>query len=152
MRWPTWLRSDCSACWRIPTSRTQLLQRSETVGLFLGTAIHDTSQVVGAALTYRQMYADDVVLRVATVTKLTRNLCLAGVIPLLAWMHLRASRGTGAPSSDHQVDDARAIVRPWVSLAMAMVRTIGDATLRSIGRGLRDVGCRCMEQTDQPAR
>ena len=54
-----------------------LLQRSETVGLFLGTAIHDTSQVVGAALTYRQMYADDVVLRVATVTKLTRNLFLA---------------------------------------------------------------------------
>ena len=35
-----------------------LLQRSETVGLFLGTAVHDTSQVVGAALTYRQLYAE----------------------------------------------------------------------------------------------
>ena len=34
-----------------------LLARSETIGLFLGTAVHDTSQVVGAALTYRQMYA-----------------------------------------------------------------------------------------------
>src|SRR5688500_13650404 len=66
-----------------------LLRPSETVGLFLGTAIHDTSQVVGAALTYRQMYDDDVVLRVATVTKLTRNLFLAAVIPLLAWMHMR---------------------------------------------------------------
>src|SRR5688500_12155650 len=72
-----------------------ILQRSETVGLFLGTAVHDTSQVVGAALTYRQMYADDVVLRVATVTKLTRNLCLAGVIPFLTWMHLRASHKPG---------------------------------------------------------
>jgi outer membrane protein OmpA-like peptidoglycan-associated protein len=29
-----------------------LLGSSETIGLFLGTAIHDTSQVVGAALTY----------------------------------------------------------------------------------------------------
>ena len=73
-----------------------ILQRSETVGLFLGTAVHDTSQVVGAALTYRQMYTDDVVLRVATVTKLTRNLCLAGVITLLTWMHLRASRDVSA--------------------------------------------------------
>ena len=109
-----------------------LLDRSETVGLFLGTAIHDTSQVVGAALTYRQMYADDVVLRVATVTKLTRNLCLAGVIPLLAWMHLRASRGTGA----------RHVTTNWTTLVplfvlgfvgMAMVRTIGDATLRASG-------------------
>jgi uncharacterized integral membrane protein (TIGR00698 family) len=109
-----------------------LLQRSETVGLFLGTAVHDTSQVVGAALTYRQMYADDVVLRVATVTKLTRNLCLAGVIPVLTWMHLRASRATGA----------RRTTISWKTLVplfvlgfvgMAVVRTIGDATLQSSG-------------------
>lgn len=109
-----------------------VLQRSETVGLFLGTAIHDTSQVVGAALTYRQMYADDVVLRVATVTKLTRNLCLAGVIPLLTWMHLRASRGANAAQ----------VTTKWTTLVpsfvlgfvgMAIVRTIGDATLGSSG-------------------
>jgi len=47
-----------------------LLPGSAAIGLFLGTAVHDTSQVVGAALTYRQIYADDAVLRVATVTKL----------------------------------------------------------------------------------
>ena len=58
--------------------------------MFLGTAVHDTSQVVGAALTYKQVYGDDVVLRVATVTKLTRNIFLAAVIPLLTWMHVRA--------------------------------------------------------------
>ena len=69
-----------------------MLGSSETIGLFLGTAIHDTSQVVGAALTYRQMYGDDVVLRVATVTKLTRNMFLAAVIPLLTWMHVRATQ------------------------------------------------------------
>ena len=109
-----------------------LLQRSETVGLFLGTAVHDTSQVVGAALTYRQMYADDVVLRVATVTKLTRNLCLAGVIPLLSWLHVRGTR---------DAHGGRVKAR-WTTLvpifvigfvAMAVVRTIGDATLQSMG-------------------
>jgi uncharacterized integral membrane protein (TIGR00698 family) len=110
-----------------------LLARSESVGLFLGTAIHDTSQVVGAALTYRQMYADDVVLRVATVTKLTRNLCLAAVIPLLTWMHFRQS---------HESKHGERKAVSWTTLVptfiigfvvMAVVRTIGDATLQSNG-------------------
>ena len=43
-------------------------------GLFLGTAIHDTAQVTGAALIYSQMYDFEKVVDVATVTKLTRNL------------------------------------------------------------------------------
>lgn len=108
------------------------LARSETVGLFLGTAVHDTSQVVGAALTYRQMYADDVVLRVATVTKLTRNLFLAAVIPLLTWLHIRSThraRGTRAVVSWHTIVPAFVIG----FLAMAVVRTIGDATLQAAG-------------------
>lgn len=107
-----------------------LLVRSETVGLFLGTAIHDTSQVVGASLTYRQMYADDVVLRVATVTKLTRNLCLAGVIPLLTWMHFRASA-----SASRVAMSWKTLVPLFVLgfVAMAVVRTIGDATLQAFG-------------------
>lgn len=108
------------------------LGRSETVGLFLGTAIHDTSQVVGAALTYRQMYADDVVLRVATVTKLTRNLFLAGVIPLLTWLHVRSTHAAaGKRVSAHWTTFVPAFVLGF--LAMAVVRTIGDATLRSSG-------------------
>lgn len=110
-----------------------MLSRSETIGLFLGTAVHDTSQVVGAALTYKQLYADDVVLRVATVTKLTRNLFLAGVIPLLTWMHLRGAQQTGT---------AQARKTSWTSLVpafvigfvvMAIVRSVGDATLSSRG-------------------
>lgn len=108
------------------------LQRSETVGLFLGTAVHDTSQVVGAALTYRQMYADDVVLRVATVTKLTRNLFLAAVVPLLAWLHARRSR---APHAERTMNKWTTFVPLFVIgfVAMAIVRTIGDATLRATG-------------------
>lgn len=110
-----------------------VIARSETVGLFLGTAVHDTSQVVGAALTYKQMYADDVVLRVATVTKLTRNLCLAGVIPFLTWRHLRVRQhgvaGRTAPTWKTLVP---AFVIGFV--AMAVVRTMGDALLQSTGR------------------
>lgn len=107
-----------------------LLQRSETIGLFLGTAIHDTSQVVGAALTYRQMYADEVVLQVATVTKLTRNLFLAAVIPLLTWLHVRSHQGAGGgPRLVTLTTYVPAFVIGF--LAMAAVRTIGDLTLES---------------------
>jgi uncharacterized membrane protein YadS len=108
-----------------------ILTSSETIGLFLGTAVHDTSQVVGAALTYKQVYGDDVVLRVATVTKLTRNIFLAAVIPILTWMHLRANKigsgGIGAVSTT--------LVPGFVVgfLAMAVLRSIGDATLGSTG-------------------
>lgn len=115
-----------------------LLAGSETIGLFLGTAVHDTSQVVGAALTYKQIYADDVVLRTATVTKLTRNIFLAAVIPILTWMHVRSTHG-------HR----HAMTMSWKQfvpgfvvgfLAMAVVRSVGDATLGSSGAayGLMD--------------
>lgn len=57
-----------------------LFSSSEQVGVFLGTAIHDTSQVMGAAITYSEIYNDDVALKVAALTKLTRNLFLAGCV------------------------------------------------------------------------
>lgn len=109
-----------------------LLSTSETIGLFLGTAIHDTSQVVGAALTYKQVYADDVVLRVATVTKLTRNIFLAVVIPVLTWMHMRAqATSAGAGGARAMSSFVPGFVIGFVG--MAVVRSIGDATLGSFG-------------------
>ncbi|MDP3716459.1 MAG: putative sulfate exporter family transporter [Acidobacteriota bacterium] len=109
------------------------LTSSETIGLFLGTAIHDTSQVVGAALTYKQVYEDDVVLRVATVTKLTRNIFLAAVIPLLTWMHIRDSQAAvgGVPKKTRWTALIPGFVIGFV--AMAVVRSAGDATLGSNG-------------------
>ena len=101
------------------------------IGLFLGTAVHDTSQVVGAALSYKQLYGDDLVLRVATVTKLTRNLFLAAVIPALTWWHLRSTDAAGTGG-------ARPVARPWTSyvppfvlgfVAMVVVRSLGNLTL-----------------------
>jgi uncharacterized integral membrane protein (TIGR00698 family) len=107
-----------------------LLPGSAAIGLFLGTAVHDTSQVVGAALTYRQLYGDDVVLRVATVTKLTRNLFLAAVIPLLTWMHHRSAQA-GSPAQVRAAVSWRSLVPTFVLgfVAMAIVRSIGDAML-----------------------
>src|SRR5688500_11986086 len=108
-----------------------LLDDPATIGLFLGTAIHDTSQVVGAALTYQQAFADDAVLRVATVTKLTRNLFLAAVVPYLAWRHAR-DRGHGAGAGAKPAS-WRAYVPSFILgfVAMAIVRSIGDGMLDS---------------------
>jgi uncharacterized integral membrane protein (TIGR00698 family) len=112
-----------------------LLPGSAAIGLFLGTAVHDTSQVVGAALTYRQIYADDAVLRVATVTKLTRNLFLAAVIPLLTWRHARERDVSGGAS---RAASWRSLVPSFVLgfVGMAVVRSVGDAMLGSSGRAL----------------
>lgn len=109
-----------------------VLGSSETIGLFLGTAVHDTSQVVGAALTYKQVYNDDIVLRVATVTKLTRNIFLAGVIPLLTWMHIKSQSASGALGASGA---KTSLVPGFVVgfLAMAIVRSFGDWTLTSNG-------------------
>ena len=110
-----------------------VLGSSETIGLFLGTAVHDTSQVVGAALTYKQVYGDDVVLRVATVTKLTRNIFLAAVIPFLTWQHLRSTQS--AIGAAKKKLSWQSLVPGFVIgfLAMAVMRSIGDATLGSRG-------------------
>ncbi len=110
-----------------------VLGSSETIGLFLGTAVHDTSQVVGAALTYRQVYGDEVVFTVATVTKLTRNIFLAAVIPILTWMHLKNQGAQGARGA--QGVKWSSLVPGFVIgfLAMAVVRSFGDWTLTTNG-------------------
>ena len=60
---------------------------SAQVGLCLGVAIHDTSQVLGSALSYKETFHDEVAFQVAAVTKLIRNLGLAVAIPLLTYQH-----------------------------------------------------------------
>ena len=63
---------------------------SASAGLFLGTSIHETAQVMGAALSYREVFHDEAAMKIATVTKLTRNVCLVAVVPVLAWLHSRS--------------------------------------------------------------
>ncbi len=58
-------------------------------GLFLGTAIHETSQVAAAGLIYDQQFNSPETLNVATVTKLLRNTFLIVMIPLFAFLYNR---------------------------------------------------------------
>lgn len=76
-----------------PYIANHLFQYSEQVGIFLGLSIHDTSQVMAAALTYKEVFDDELAMKTAAITKLTRNLFLAAVIPALAWHSLRNGYG-----------------------------------------------------------
>lgn len=115
-----------------PYAAPHLLHTSEQIGLFLGTAVHETAQVVGAALAYKEIFHDDVVLKTATVTKLTRNLFLAPVVPLLAYYHLRQKS-----SSVKVMNLLPLFVLGFV--AMAVVRSFGDLTLqRGLAFGIWD--------------
>ena len=105
---------------------------SAAVGLFLGTGIHDTSQVMGAALSYKELFGDETALQIATVTKLTRNVFLVGVVPALAFLH---ARRTGLPGERVEVGRLFPLFVLGF-LAMAVVRSVGDAGLAGGGRAL----------------
>jgi uncharacterized integral membrane protein (TIGR00698 family) len=93
-------------------------------GVFLGTAIHDTSQVAGAGLMYQQQYQAPQALDAAAVTKLVRNVCMVGVIPLMALLYRRSTHGREGSARR----GGRATVPLFVVgfVAMAAVRTLGD--------------------------
>lgn len=111
---------------------------SGSVGLFLGTGIHDTSQVMGAALSYKELFGDEKAFQIAAVTKLTRNVFLVAVVPILALRHARRS---GEKSGRVRI---RQLFPLFVLgfLAMAVVRSLGDAGVSGGGLafGLLDPG------------
>ncbi len=78
-------------------------------GLFLGTAVHDTSQVTGAALLYAEVYDRPAALNVAVVTKLVRNIFMAVVIPFMAYAY---SRHAAVHSATHSEIDAYGVPAP----------------------------------------
>lgn len=98
-------------------------------GLFLGTAVHETSQVAGAGLVYQEYYSDPKALDVATVTKLVRNLGMLIIIPLMSILyHRNHSDGTEAPK--------------WYTMiplfvigfaCMSLLRTVGDMSEQPFG-------------------
>ncbi|HIJ12663.1 MAG TPA: putative sulfate exporter family transporter [Halobacteriales archaeon] len=54
------------------------------VGLWLGTSIQDTSQVVGAALIYSQVWNSPMTIDIASLTKVIRNVFMVIIIPIVA--------------------------------------------------------------------
>jgi uncharacterized integral membrane protein (TIGR00698 family) len=97
-------------------------------GLFLGTSIHETAQVAGAGLIYSQIYGAPRVLDAATVAKLVRNVFMAVVIPLMSFLY---HRRLGAESEGRQANAFNLFPKFILGfLLMAVIRSIGDATLQ----------------------
>jgi uncharacterized integral membrane protein (TIGR00698 family) len=93
-------------------------------GMFLGTAIHDTSQVVGAALMYEEQFRAAGALEAATVTKLVRNLCMVFVIPVIALLYRRSERAEIAAPGATRVPLVPLFV--FAFIGCCALRTIGD--------------------------
>ena len=95
-------------------------------GLFLGTAIHETSQVAAAGLIYDQQFNSPETLNIATVTKLIRNTFLVVMIPLFGYLYNR-----GNPESN-KVSVLN--IFPYFVLgfiAMIIIRNVGDQLTQS---------------------
>ena len=90
-------------------------------GLFLGTAIHETSQVAAAGLIYDQQFNSPETLNIATVTKLIRNTFLIIMIPLFAFLY---NRGLTKEKNYSIIDIFPYFVLGFV--AMIILRNIGD--------------------------
>lgn len=100
---------------------------SSSIGLFLGLAVHDTAQVMGSAAAYAEQYADAAVVSAAAVAKLTRNLALAAVVPLMAARHAPAAAAGKALTAGALAKAVPGFVVGFV--LMALVRSAGDAQL-----------------------
>ena len=106
---------------------------ARAAGVFLGTSIHDTSQVIGASLIYAQQFGVPDAVPVAGFTKLLRNLSMLALIPLAAWSAERADDRDTRPAGarDNLRTRWRKVMPPFllVFVALALVRTAGDAAL-----------------------
>jgi uncharacterized integral membrane protein (TIGR00698 family) len=99
-------------------------------GVFLGTAIHDTSQVIGAALIYSQQAGAPAALAAASVAKLLRNLSIAVLVPVAAWLTQRHEEREGRAADAPAAAAARTPLVPLFVLAFIgciVLRTLGDA-------------------------
>lgn len=94
-------------------------------GLFLGTSIHDTAQVVGASMIYSQTFDMEQIVNIAITTKLTRNVLIILVVPLLSFYFLKNDNPTVIENKQKQ----------WYQhiplfvigfLALALIRSFGD--------------------------
>ena len=91
------------------------------IGLFLGTSIHETSQVAAAGLIYDQQFNSPETLNVATVTKLIRNTFLIIMIPLFAFLY---NRGQSKEKNYSLINIFPYFVLGFIG--MIIIRNIGD--------------------------
>lgn len=115
--------------------------------------MHDTSQAIGSALTYSTVYGDEEVLKMTAITKLSRNLFLAGVVPVLTYLNSKregdlvrpkgantaaGNSGGASSSSVAKLAELRKYVPGFVLgfVGMSMLRTVGDVSLDSYGAAM----------------
>ncbi len=79
----------------------------EAVGFFLGTAIHDTAQVLAAGMTYSEMFDAPAVVEHATMTKLARNMWMPVVLVNVALNVASNDRAMAASRLAAQVAEER---------------------------------------------
>jgi uncharacterized integral membrane protein (TIGR00698 family) len=96
-----------------------------SAGVFLGTSIHDTSQVIAASLIYSQQFGATDVPAVAAFTKLLRNLSLLLLVPLLAAWSSRSERREAGPPGKVERSQVLPAFLIWF-VALAIVRTLAD--------------------------
>ena len=97
-------------------------------GIFLGTAIHDTSQVIGAGLIYSQQFDSPAALAAATTAKLLRNLSMVVLIPWFAWAAAR-HRLTTEPAVRAPGMASLVPTFVWFFVGLVLLRTVGDLQL-----------------------
>src|SRR5690625_840939 len=104
-------------------------------GMFLGTAIHDTAQVTGAALIYDQIFDMKKVIDVATVTKLTRNLFIIVIIPVVSYLFYKNKSESENVKKREDIPKWCTFIPLFVVgfIFFAFLRTIGDLTLEHVG-------------------
>ncbi len=109
-------------------------------GLFLGTSIHETAQVAGSGLIYADLFDAPAGLDTATVTKLVRNVFMAGIIPLMAYQYRRREATSSGAAKVSVLSLFPLFILGFI--ALAIFRTTGDVTLDSGGAayGLWDAG------------
>jgi uncharacterized integral membrane protein (TIGR00698 family) len=100
-------------------------------GLFLGTAVHDTAQVLGAGMAYREYFGAAQALDVATVTKMVRNLAMIAVIPIMAI----AFRPDGTAGVTARAPRWYQLIPLFVVgfAAMSLLRSVGDLGPQPLG-------------------
>jgi uncharacterized integral membrane protein (TIGR00698 family) len=103
-------------------------------GMFLGTSVHETAQVVGAGQIFADVFSQPAALDVATVTKLVRNVFMALVIPFMAYYYARKARVKGGKFYGQRTSFSKLFPMFIIGfILMAALRSIGDAGINSDG-------------------
>jgi len=95
-------------------------------GMFFGSSIHDTSQVVGAAMIYADHFDAPIAVAIAGLTKFMRTLGLLVLVPLAAfWM----ARKESAQATEGPRNLRREALPLFVIafLGLVVLRTLGDS-------------------------